>query len=185
MSSPFSCATSARRRRATLLALLLLCLAPLGCGYTLVGQGSNIPEDVQAILLKPFENETTRIEVEQFLTQAVAEEIVTRQRFRLVTEESEADAILEGTVLSFRVTPITFDAEGRGEEYEITLISRMAFYRTDEDETVLWSNERYLFRENYELDGAEDSFFDRENVAIEQSSVRFAETVVTDLLEGF
>ncbi len=185
MSLPLRFATREVRRRCILLALSAMALLPAGCGYTLVGQGSNIPEDVQAILLKPFENETTRIEVEQFLTQAVAEEIVTRQRFRLVTEESEADAILEGTVLSFRVTPVTFDAEGRGEEYEITLISRMAFYRTDEDKTSLWANERYLFRENYELDSSEDSFFDRENVAIEQSSVRFAETVVTDLLEGF
>ena len=61
----------------------------------------------------------------------------------------------------------------------------MSFTRTDVDETVLWSNERYLFRELYELEASEASFFDRENLAIEQSAARFAETVITDLLEGF
>ena len=163
----------------------LLAVLVMGCGYALVGRGSNIPEDVQAILLEPLENQTTRVEVEQFLSQAIAEELVTRQRFRLVTEVEEADAVLEGSVTSFRVTPVTFDAEGRGEEYEITIISRMRFYRTDEDETSLWSNERYVFKENYELDSSDEDFFDRENLAIEESAGRFAETVITDLLEGF
>lgn len=166
--------------------LLLLALSlSLGCGYALVGRGSNIPEDVRTMVLRPMENETTRSEVEQFLSQALAEELLARQRFQLVDDEESADAVLQGTVLNFRVTPVTFDDEGRGQEYEITITARMSFTRTDEDETVLWANERYLFRENYELEISEGSFFDRENLAIEQSSARFAETVITDLLEGF
>lgn len=173
------------RRAASVLIAVGLAAAQLGCGYALVGRGSNIPEDVQEVLLKPLENETTRSEVEQFLSQAIAEELVTRQRFRLVTEESDADAVLEGSVIDFRVTPVTFDAEGRGEEYEITIVSKMSFHRTDEDETSLWANERYIFKENYELEASEASFFDRENLAIEESAGRFAETVITDLLEGF
>lgn len=168
--------------RTAALALLLL---QLGCGYALVGRGSNIPEDVRSMVLRPLENETPRSELEQFLTQAIAQELLARQRFQLIDDEEDADAVLQGTVLNFRVTPVTFDDEGRGQEYEITIIARMSFTRTDEDETVLWANERYMFRENYELEISEGSFFDRENLAIEQSSTRFAETVVTDLLEGF
>ncbi len=175
------------RPAAALLRLLvvLLVVSQFGCGYALVGRGSNIPEDIQDIVLRPLENATTRVELEQFLSQAISEELVTRQRFRLITDESAADAILEGSVLNFRVTPVTFDDEGRGEEYEITITAKMSFRRTDEDKTVLWANERYIFKENYELEASEASFFDRENLAIEQSASRFAETVITDLLEGF
>lgn len=166
-------------------ALLVLLAVQIGCGYALVGRGSNIPEDVQSMVLRPMENETPRSELEQFLTQAIAQELLARQRFQLLDNEDEADAVLKGTVLNFRVTPVTFDDEGRGQEYEITIVARMSFTRTDEDETVLWANERYMFRENYELEISEGDFFDRENLAIEESSTRFAETVVTDLLEGF
>ena len=194
---PFRClveSVSARSRRDPVRQLVLGCsmfllmasaLLSSGCGYALVGKASNIPEDVRSVFLEPFENRTQRAEVEQFLSQALAEELVTRQRFNLVTERSDADAVLRGAVIGFRVLPITFDAEGRGQEYEIGITTEVAFVRTDEDATPIWSNNRYLFKESYDLGGDEATFFDRENIAIEESAGRFAETMVTDLLEGF
>lgn len=168
-----------------LLAPLALMMV-MGCGYALVGRGSNIPEDVRRVYLEPLENRTTRSQVEQFLSQAIADELVTRQRFVLAASSGEADAVLEGAVVAFAVTPVTFGADGRASEYEITITARMSFKRTGGDEDdVLWSNDRYVFRENYEIDPSEAGFFDRENVAIAESAERFAETVVTDLLEGF
>ena len=161
-----------------------LCVGAFGCGYALVGRGSNIPEDVRNVYLEPFTNETPRVEVEQFLTQAIADELVTRQRFTIVTAAEDADAVLAGSVVGFRVTPLTFDADGRAEEYEISITARVAFTRQD-TEVALWSNDRYLFKEAYELETSDENFFDRETLAIEESAGRFAETMVTDLLEGF
>ena len=155
-----------------------------GCGYALVGRGSNIPEDVRSVYLEAFVNQTPRAEVEQFITEAIADELVTRQRFSLAADAGSADAILRGSVVGFRVTPITFDADGRAEEYEISITAQVSFLRTGSDE-ALWSNDRYLFRENYEVEPSESGFFDRENLAIAETSIRFAETMVTDLLEGF
>jgi outer membrane lipopolysaccharide assembly protein LptE/RlpB len=167
----------------TILATVSLCLL-VGCGYALVGRGSNIPVDVRRVYLEPLENRTTRSQVEQFLSQAIADELVTRQRFSLAAGAAEADAVLAGSVVAFTVTPITFDADGRASEYEISITAQMSFERTGSEE-VLWSNDRYVFRETYQIDPSEAGFFDRENVAIEGSAERFAETVVTDLLEGF
>lgn len=164
---------------------LLTTIAMLcGCGYALVGRGSNLPEDVRGVFLEPFENRTQRVQVEQLITSAIGEELVTRQRFNLVDNPSEADAVLRGAVVGFSVTPVTFDAEGRAEEYEISITAEVAFERTDTEE-LLWSNDRYLFRETYVVESSEESFFDRETLAIEETSVRFAETMVSDLLEGF
>jgi hypothetical protein len=50
---------------------------------------------------------------------------------------------------------------------------------------AIWSNDRYQFRETYEVDAAAVDFFDRENLAIEETSKKFAESVITDLREGF
>ena len=160
-----------------------------GCGYTLVGRASNIPEDIRQVFLQPFENQTTRVEVEQFLTQAIADELVTRPRFELVATAGEADAVIRGSVTAFRVAPITFTSDGRAQEYELAIIADVSFRRipspTGEEGEVIWANDRYQFRQSYEVESPDSDFFDRENLAIEDSAERFADTMVTDLLEGF
>lgn len=172
------------RTKPAIVASILLLALLTGCGYALVGRASNIPEDVRRVYLEPLENRTTRSQIEQFLTQAIAQELVTRQRFDLATTAADADAILHGVVVGFAVTPVTFGPDGRASEYEITITSQMSFKRAGSDD-VLWANDRYIFKETYEIDPSAADFFDRENVAIFESAERFAESMVTDLLEGF
>lgn len=168
----------------------LVLLSSTGCGYNLVGRASNVPDDVRRVFIEPLVNQTNRDQVEQFLTRSIADEMVTRQRFAVVRGAAEADAVLSGTVLSFTVTPVAFDNQGRATEYEIAITARVRFARQDGDsdptnDQVLWSNERYVFRESYEVEVSEEAYFDREDEAIEDVSERFAETMVSDLLEGF
>lgn len=155
-----------------------------GCGYALVGRGSNVPDDIRTVYLSPFENLTQRAQIEQFITQSIADELVTRRRFNLVGGETEADAVLSGSVVAYRATPLTFDEQGRADEYEVAVTARVLFRRAG-SEDALWANESYVFKENYELQGSEEDFFDRENIALEETARRFAETMVSDLLEGF
>jgi outer membrane lipopolysaccharide assembly protein LptE/RlpB len=173
------------RRAAFVLPALLLGLALTACGYALVGRGVNLPEDVREVYIKPLENRTPRSQVEQFLTRAIAEELVTRRRFAVVASAEAADAELSGAVVAFNATPVTFDDTGRATEYEISIVAQMAFRRVA-DEKVLWSNDRYVFRESYPVEVSEEgAFFDREDQAIEDAAERFATTMVSDLLEGF
>lgn len=166
------------------LAVSLVVVLGSGCGYTLVGKGSAIPEDIRTLYLEPFRNETSRVEVEQAVTQSIATELVTRRRFVLVQNRDEADAVLSGRVTSFRVVPLAFDGEGRAREYEVSVLASVQFVRRGADEP-LWQNDRYVFRDNYDVDPSETGFFDRETLAIEETSEKFAETLVSDLLEGF
>lgn len=179
-----------RFKRLVEAASLVLLLVLLSCGYALVGKASNIPDDVQQVFLAPFENRTSRVEVEQFLTQAIADELLTRRRFELVSTEAESDATIRGAVTAFRVAPITFTANGRAQEYELAIVADVSFRRTvkspgEEEGEVIWANDRYQFKESYPVESADADFFDRENIAIEDSAERFADTMVTDLLEGF
>ena len=165
--------------------ILLLHGLLVGCGYALVGMGSNIPEDVQIIFLLPFENNTRRAQVDQILGQTVADEVVLRGRFDLASNEDGAQAVLEGSILNFVVTPVRFGPEGLAEEYEVSISASMEFRRTESDE-ILWRNPNYIFRQNYELDEEDlTSFFDREILAIDAVAILFARTLLTDLMEGF
>ena len=113
--------------KSLLLLPLLLMLA--GCGYALVGKGSNIPDDVKSVYLQPLQNKTQRQQVEQELTQAIAMELVTRQRFAVVGNAAEATAEIDGAVTGFAVTPVTFDNTGRATTYEISITAQIVFKR--------------------------------------------------------
>ena len=170
-------------KRPAALGLLLLTLT--GCGYALVGRGtSNVPADVREVYVRPLENRTQRSQVEQALTRAIADEMVTRNRFSVVGSAAGADAELSGAVVGFDVRPVTFDPTGRATQYEIVVVAQIVFKRVGSDEAI-WSNDRYVFRESYDLEATETEYFDREDEAIEEAAERFAETMVSDLLEGF
>ena len=175
---------SSSSRVVRFLGCLVTVFGVYGCGYALVGQASNLPEHVQSIYLEPIVNETRRPQVDQIVTRAIAEELVTRKRFRLADREGDADAVLRGAITQFNVRPISFDANGAATEYQTTINARMEFRDLTTDE-VLWSNDRYTYRDNYLVDPSAESFFDRERIALERTAVEFARTMVIDLLEGF
>lgn len=170
-------------------ALTVAVVLPLaGCGYALVGRGLNIPEDIQKIYVQPLENSTSRAQVDQILTRAISDELLTRRRFETVNSAAEAHAVLSGNVLTFVVRPVTFDDQGLADSFEVSISADMKFQRPPaggSEGEVIWSNSRYVFRQDYPLEEEETAYFDRENIAIESTSERFAETLVTDLLEGF
>jgi hypothetical protein len=87
-------------------------------------------------------------------------------------------------VNSFGVTPVTFDEQGRATEYEISITAQMLFRRVG-SEDPLWANEQYVFRQNYPVEVSETQYIDREDLALQEAAERFAETLVSDLLEGF
>lgn len=172
------------RTVAALVCLLALAAVLGACGYALVGRGTNIPEDIRKVYLSPFDNRTQRQQLDQFVTGAIADELVKRRRFEVVGERESADADLSGSVVAFGLTPITFDDQGRATEYEISITAQVLFRRVPGDD-VVWKADHYQFRETYEVDLGEGGFLDLEEMAIKNAAGRFAETMVSDLLEGF
>jgi outer membrane lipopolysaccharide assembly protein LptE/RlpB len=155
-----------------------------GCGYGLIGRTSTLPEDLKTIYVEPLQNRTTRPQIELTMTRAIINELVTRRRFTIATNRESADAVLSGTLTSFTVRPVTFDPQGRADEWQIAIRADMSFTRNDTDE-VVWEQPLYNFSDNYELDLEEGTVFDPEDRTIQIVSVDFAQTLVIDLLEGF
>ena len=132
--------------------LLLATIALTGCGYALVGHGNNLlPPTVKTIEVPAFVNRTTRVELEQRVTQAVADEFVSRGRLRLVTSPKDADVILRGAIDSFGIFPIAFNQQGRATQYQISITAHIELLDHRSEDKVLWKNDQYRFTENYEV----------------------------------
>lgn len=165
------------------LALLAL-LAHGGCGYTLVGKTSTLPPSVRVIHFETLANKTTRVGVEQRLSSEIVKELASRGRFSVQAQASGADADLAGEVTGFDLFAVAFDDAGRAKEYQVRITARVSL-KTLPEEKVLWENPSFTFQENYALATSASSYVDRENEAIDRVAERFAESLVSSLLEGF
>src|SRR6266852_4522018 len=167
---------------------LLLVLLLNGCGYALLGTGgaSNfLPPSVKSIEVPAFVNKTTRVELEQRVTQAVADEFVSRGRLRLVTGPQNADVILRGSIDSFGIFPIAVNAQARATQYQISITAKIELLDHRNEDKILWKNDQYRFSENYDVDVTTGETFDQETRAINAIAVRFAQSLVANLFEGF
>jgi outer membrane lipopolysaccharide assembly protein LptE/RlpB len=172
------------KRLSALTATFLLAASLSGCGYSLVGRGNLLEPSIHTIEVPAFVNRTTRVELEQRVTQSVAEEFVSRGRLRLVNDQKAADVILRGSINSFDLVPIAYE-QGRATQYQISITAKIELLDHRNADKVLWSNDQYRFTENYQVNLETTDAFDQESRAIREIAERFAETLVTNLLEGF
>lgn len=155
-----------------------------GCGYALVGHTNFLDPSIRTIEVPAFVNRTTRVELEQRVTQAVSEELVSRGRLRLVNDRREADVILRGSIDTFNIYPTAFE-DGRATRYQISITAAIELLDHRNEDKVLWKNDQYRFTENYDVNLGTTDSFDQETRAIQEIAVRFAEGLITNLLEGF
>jgi outer membrane lipopolysaccharide assembly protein LptE/RlpB len=176
---------AAKRVSSRLAALVAVGLGLSGCGYRLTGTGGAgvVPDHVRVLVVPPFENRTTRTEIEQRVTEEVARELARRGKWEVVTDRSQADAMLEGAVTSYRTTPVEFGEGARATRIEavVTLQATLRELATDE---VLWSQSGLMFREQFDVEDTE-GFFDEESIALDRIARGAAGTLVTAILEGF
>ena len=163
---------------------LILALAS-GCGYRLAGTGGggNIPESVKVLVVLPFKNWTTRTEIEQRVTEAVARELSKRGGYDVVADRKNADAILEGAITSYRTSPVEFGTESLATRVE-AVVTLQATLRDLASDSVLWSQAGLVFREQFDVDETED-FADEESLALDGIARGAAGALVTSMFEGF
>ena len=160
-------------------------LALSSCGYHTAGNGNVLPDHVKTIAIPAFVNETQTYKLEQMLTGAVTREFTTRANYRIVpTAEDDTDAILRGTVLSAATAPSTYDAT-TGRVASVLVTVNMKVTLTGRDGKLLYENERYQFREQYQVSQGFVSFFQEDTPALQRLSQDFARTLVSNILEGF
>jgi hypothetical protein len=169
---------------------LMLALVSSGCGYSLAGRGSFLPDYIRVVGIPALVNNSTFFQVEQILTEKIRTEFIGRGRYNVVPNVEGADAVVTGAVTSITVQPVGFTEQQLASRYVFTLTMRVEF--TDARTTkVLWSNQALTFREEYELatrsnialEGA--TFLSQERNSFDRIADDVARTVVTAIVEAF
>jgi hypothetical protein len=173
-----------KAQAARTLLLAVLCTA-FGCGYHPAGKVNTLPEQVRTLAIPGFVSQTQTFRIEQMLTAAVVQEFGTRTRYHLLPADApDADAVLRGTVLSATTSPLTYDST-TGRVATVLVTVNMKVTLTDRTGKMLYENEGYQFREQYQVSRELTSFFEEDTPALERLSRDFARTLVANILEGF
>ncbi len=172
------------KRFASCLALAAMLPA---CGYGLVGRGGGFDPSIKKIGVPLFKDPTGRSNLDQKITQKVIEELLKRGKIDVVQTIEGVDAIVEGEIVSYQVTPVGFSG-GSGattaSRYAITLTARVRYYKPGVPEPI-WQNDAFSFRDEYDLGSDAASFFDREDQGVDRLAIAFARSLVAAMLEAF
>jgi len=118
----------------TVLLFSLLILS--SCGYHMAGTGSHLTAGVKTIFIPVFENKTMEPIIEEELTTAVIREFLKDGRIE-VADSSRADMVLKGSVVSYKETPVSFDAAQNVLEYRVTVTTHLILLNTN----TLWEHD--------------------------------------------
>jgi len=174
-----------RRHKQALTILALSTLLVSGCGYRLAGTGGQfLPEHIKVLVVLPFENRTTRPEIEQRVTEEVANQLSRRGSYEVVADRAAADAMLEGAITRYHTSPVEFGPESRATRVEALVVIQATLRELATDE-VLWSQQGLVFREQFDVDVLTEDFFDKESIALDRIARGAAGALVTSMLEGF
>jgi len=171
-----------------LFGLVLIAAALLGlsgCGYHTLGAATHLPPGLKTLAVPLFATRTETYHTETVMTEAVIREFMARTRFRVTSIDSpNADAVLHGTVLRENVAPLTYNSSTQQSssflitiEASVTLVGR--------DGKVLYKNNNYVFREQYQSTTDLTTFIQENPAAMDRLSRAFARQLVADVLEGF
>jgi outer membrane lipopolysaccharide assembly protein LptE/RlpB len=164
--------------------LLLLTTLLTGCGYHTAGSATHLPPSVRTIAVPEFSTRAQQFHTEFAFTKAVVTELNTRTKYRVLDQDTDADATLKGTILSEISSPLTYDSSsGQTSSYLITITARVVL--TARDGHVLYRNNSLLFREQYQSTQDLTSFIQEDGPAVQRLSRDFAQTVVSNILESF
>jgi hypothetical protein len=170
----------------TLLFLLLMGAASAtSCGYHVAGKADLIPKRIETIAVPEWGNVTRRYKLSEGITAAVTREFISRTRYHIVADPSQADAILTGAVINFFSYPTIYDPKtGRASGVEVIVVLQVKL--TDQTTNkVLLDRPNFELRERYEISVDPLAYFDESDVAMQRLSRDVARSVVSAVLENF
>jgi outer membrane lipopolysaccharide assembly protein LptE/RlpB len=173
--------------RLSLCRFFLLSILPLaGCGYHSAGVATHIPAAARVIDVPVFKNHTQAYHVELTMTEAVLKELQSRTAFKTIATDDpgNADAVLHGDITGFSVYALTYDSTtNQSSSYEVTVTARVRL--NDRNGRLLYQNNSYVFRQQYESTQDLVSFIQEDPAALRRLSRDFAQNLVADMTESF
>ena len=156
-----------------------------GCGYHVSGHADLVPKNIRTICIPAFGNATTRYRLTDRLPQAITREFITRTRYQIVHDESQADAILRGSVVNYYAAPIILDpTSGRASTVQVMVFMSANLVERATGKTI-FSRPAFEWKQQYEISADPRAFFDESEVAMDRLSRDVARMLVSAILENF
>ncbi len=156
------------------------------CGYHVAGKADLVPKSIHTIAIPAFANATTRYKLTDRLPQAISHEVIARTRYQIITDPSQADAVLRGTVINFVSFPILFDqATGRASGLQVNVIMQVSLVERATGK-VIYTRPNFEFHDRYAIAVTNtDQYFEDSSTALERLSRTVARELVSAILENF
>lgn len=146
---------------------------------------SQLPSRIKTVAVPAFQNESLRYKVESRFTEAVINEVVRRGHgLRVQGSREGADAVIEGVIKSFGFSGVVLDNQGRARVFEVEIRAAVTV-RDQIENRVLYDNQNYVFRGEFEFANDPRTFFNEEDPAVQRMARSFAESIVSTLVNGF
>ena len=148
---------------------------------------TQLPPHIKTVAVPAFQlgPEGLRFKVEQRFTQAVMNELIRRGHgLRVQSEREGADAVIDGVIKSFTFSGVLLDDKGRARIFEVTITAAVTV-RDQHENRVLYDNQNFVFRGEFEFANDPRNFFNEEDPAVMRMARSFAESIVSTLVNGF
>lgn len=146
---------------------------------------NQLPTRIRTVAVPAFQNNALRYKIETRFTEAVINEVIKRGRgLRVQGEREGADAVIDGVIKSFNFTGVLLDDRGRARIFEVEIRAAVTV-RDQTENRVLYDNQNYVFRGEFEFANDPRTFFNEEDPAVLRIARSFAESVVSTLINGF
>jgi hypothetical protein len=166
--------------------LTLASFALGSCGYHVAGQADLVPKDVHTIAIPPFANASVKYKLSDLLPEAISREFITRTRYRLVNDPTQADAVLRGAVVNYVAFPTLIDqATGRTSGLQINVVLNVSLVERSTGK-VIYAQPNMQVHQRYELSTTNDAqYFDESSSGLQRLSRDVARDLVSSILENF
>jgi hypothetical protein len=146
---------------------------------------NGLPERIHVIAVPAFQNQALHYRIESRFTKAVMDELIRRGRgLRVQSERDGADAVIDGTIKRFGFSSVLLDNNGRARVFEVEIQAAVTV-RDQKANKVLYDNQNYVFRGEFEFAQDPRVFFNEEDAAVDRIARSFAESLVSTLVNGF
>jgi outer membrane lipopolysaccharide assembly protein LptE/RlpB len=164
---------------------IALALLVSGCGYHVSGRGDTMPKTMHTVAIQSFGNNTLRYKLARLLPADIGRELISRTKYSLIADTSEADAVLSGSLVNYSAFPTVVDPNTNAATTVQVIVIINVTLTERATGKVLFTRQGMEIRQRYEIASQPQQYFDESGTAMERVSKDVARTVVSGILEGF
>ncbi|SMO68852.1 LPS assembly lipoprotein LptE [Fodinibius sediminis] len=169
------------KNKTALVLVMLASLMATGC-FRYSFTGTSIPENVNSVYIPFFADQSSSGigNLSDRLNDALVERFINQTRLQLANSEASADAVLEGSITSYRNGPFSVTGEDETSLNEVTIGISATFKYTSEEQSE-WSKS-FSGSATYDIN---ENPIDGETNAAAEALGRVADNMFNDAVSGW